>query len=521
MLAPLLLIDILAAACGGAANPAQTPVPTVAQTAAPNSSQHLTPASTQTAAPTPSPTAVPIVSPTPTPVRALDPAGPWLVGMTDQGPVAINPDGTGWTEFFARAANANSAGWLEAELSSTGWMAAIVAGSEGFPTSLVIGRPGMGIVRKLPILTPELEAEMDQPDENGLPKAWTQDVYLALDAEGWLDTLAWSPDGRTLAYVAAVDGPSADVYVYDTVADEVRRLTDGPNQPKLLGWSADSRWVLHLEITDINLGDGIWWDTLGLWAAAVDGSQAKKVPGVERPLLLLHWGSPTRFMVIYYGHGPLPPAQIDLIDVDTGPVATLYPGFVYQWAIDPETGTLAFLVDPSDDPAEPGLEAGLYLVSPERPTPQLVGYADSAKQPHLDYTDAPVWSAELNAFLIPTSDDRVTFVSTAGEMFRRIEGECGLPVPSPDGRWLAFRSCSRISSGIRVLSEQDGRVLELSLGTVGEFFWGPDSAGIYYFQGSDPAQLIYVPIPEGLPRLIHPDSGLEEWYWPPRFVEGP
>jgi Tol biopolymer transport system component len=106
-------------------------------------------------------------------------------------------------------------------------------------------------------------------------------------------------------------------------------------------------------------------------------------------------------------------------------------------------------------------------------------------------------------------------------MFRRIEGECGLPVPSPDGRWLAFRSCSRISSGIRVLSEQDGRVLELSLGTVGEFFWGPDSAGIYYFQGSDPAQLIYVPIPEGLPRLIHPDSGLEEWYWPPRFVEGP
>ena len=72
-----------------------------------------------------------------------------------------------------------------------------------------------------------------------------------------------------------------------------------------------------------------------------------------------------------------------------------------------------------------------------------------------------------------------------------------------------------------MLSEEDGRVLSLSLGTVGDFFWGPDSAGIYYFQGSDPAQLMYVPVPEGIPRLIHPDSGLEEWYWPPRFVEGP
>src|SRR4030067_911426 len=80
------------------------------------------------------------------------------------------------------------------------------------------------------IIAPELAAEMDQLDEDGQPKAWTEDVYLALDAEGWLDTLAWSPDGRTLAYVAAVDGPSADGYVYDTVPAAGRRLTDGPHQ---------------------------------------------------------------------------------------------------------------------------------------------------------------------------------------------------------------------------------------------------------------------------------------------------
>ena len=221
------------------------------------------------------------------------------------------------------------------------------------------------------------------------------------------------------------------------------------------------------------------------------------------------------------GH-PRPPVQIDRIDLDTGPVTTLYPGYVYQqWAVDPDTSTLAFLVDPSDDPAEPGLEAGLYLVSPEHPTPQLVGYADPTKEPQLNYTDAPVWSAELNAFLIPTSDDSVSFVSTAGEIVRRIEGECSLPVPSPDGRWLAFESCTRIPSSIRVRSEEDGRVVTLDLGALDRFFWGPDSAGLYYFQGRDPAQLMYVPVPEGAPRLIHPDSGLGGGYWSPRFGEGP
>ena len=85
-----------------------------------------------------------------------------------------------------------------------------------------------------------------------------------------------------------------------------------------------------------------------------------------------------------------------------------------------------------------------------------------------------------------------------------------LPVPSLDGHWLALKPCSRIPSGLRVHSEVDGRVLDVSLGPVNSFFWGPDSAGIYYFQGAYPAphQRRYEPVPEGTPRLIHPDSGL-------------
>lgn len=477
-----------------------------------------------TEAPTTTPAATP--APNPTPVRALNPSGPWLMGITQRGPVALNPDGTGLTELFAEAAIDRSKGWLNSEISSTGWVAAVAEGMEGAPWMLVIGRPPLGVVKQIPVLSPELAAEIDQPGEGGWRKRWTEDVYLALDADGFIDTLAWSPDGRLLAYVAAVDGPSADLYVYDTVKDEIRRLTDGPNQPKLLGWSADGRWVLHLEITDIQLGDGVWWDTLGLWAAASDGSEARRVPGVEGPVLLLDWGTPTRFMAVHYSHGPRPPFQIDLIDLEAGPVKTLYPGSTYQWAVDPKSGTLAFLVDPWVDPETAGLQSGMYVASPSRPAPKLVVSTNldletPTEQPYLAITAGPVWSAALDAFLIADSDGIASLVSSAGEIVRRIEGKCSLPLPSPDGRWLAYESCSRTPSSIEVHSEEDGRVLELSLGPVDDFFWAPDSGGIYYFQGRDPAQLWYVPVPEGAAQLIHPDSGLQGGWWAPKFVEGP
>ncbi len=80
---------------------------------------------------------------------------------------------------------------------------------------------------------------MNDPGKFGQRQLEVEDVYLVLHGEGFLDTLAWSPDGRFLAYVAATDGPSADIYVYDTQTSEVRRITDGPNQPELLGWSPE------------------------------------------------------------------------------------------------------------------------------------------------------------------------------------------------------------------------------------------------------------------------------------------
>ena len=476
---------------------------------------------TEPASPQPTEEAL-IPEPLPTPQVGLSTVGPWLLGISrEEGPVAMNSDGSGLTKLFSKVSVGNAEEWLDAEISSAGWVAQIFDGVDAAPRLLITGPPNFDFVKQIPIMTAELAAEMNVITENGMKRAWTEDVYLALNSYGFIKPLSWSPDGRTLAFVAAVDGPSADVYVYDTVANEFRRLTDGPNQPKLLGWSADSRWILHLEIKDIGAGDGVWWDTVALWAATADGSEIMRVPGVEENVHFLNWSSPTLVMIVHDTYGPLPPFQIDLIDIYTGPVATIYPGSVYQWAIDPATGSIAFVVEEYEYERRKVLDPGLYMASPSRPTPLPVGSKDPDNESYLGSVGLPTWSPQLNAFMVITQDRTVAAISTSGELLRIFEGECTLPrfpVPSPDGRWLAFESCSERPARIRVHSEENGRVWEVLVGSFNDFFWSPDSSGIFYFQGEAPEQLMYVAVPEGTPRLIHPDSGLRSGYRLPQFI---
>jgi dipeptidyl aminopeptidase/acylaminoacyl peptidase len=59
------------------------------------------------------------------------------------------------------------------------------------------------------------------------------------------DNLAWQPGGRYLAFVGAMDGPTADLYLYDTESDEIKRLTDGDEvQAVFPTWSWDGEFIL-------------------------------------------------------------------------------------------------------------------------------------------------------------------------------------------------------------------------------------------------------------------------------------
>jgi len=70
------------------------------------------------------------------------------------------------------------------------------------------------------------------------PEAFT--AYAIRD----YDNLAWQPGGRYLAFVGAMDGPTSDLYLYDTETGEIKRLTDGEAQAVFPSWSWDGEFIL-------------------------------------------------------------------------------------------------------------------------------------------------------------------------------------------------------------------------------------------------------------------------------------
>jgi hypothetical protein len=81
--------------------------------------------------------------------------------------------------------------------------------------------------------------------------------------------VSWQPgDGRLLAFTGAVNGPTSDLYTYDTQTGDITQLTDGPSQAIEPSWSPDGKYILHYGVSWVppfggailgfNRFDGAW-----------------------------------------------------------------------------------------------------------------------------------------------------------------------------------------------------------------------------------------------------------------------
>jgi flagellar basal body-associated protein FliL len=87
-----------------------------------------------------------------------------------------------------------------------------------------------------PIIRPGAEGEHGDP------------AFEAYGAMQYTDNLAWSPDATRLAFVAARDGDSADVYLFNRSDGSVTRLTDEAGHAAALHWSPDGQFLQYLSI---------------------------------------------------------------------------------------------------------------------------------------------------------------------------------------------------------------------------------------------------------------------------------
>ncbi|MDF1515940.1 MAG: hypothetical protein P1S60_19180, partial [Anaerolineae bacterium] len=121
--------------------------------------------------------------------------------------------------------------------------------------------------------------------------------YLAADAVTIAtrdDSFAWSPDGRRLAFVAMREGPTADLYLYDTITSSIARITQQGAHASRPLWSLDGAFILHTALIGANIDTGM--HVQGFWQSTVDGSEASRVHEGEDQLV--GWTSGNNFL--YY-----------------------------------------------------------------------------------------------------------------------------------------------------------------------------------------------------------------------------
>ena len=103
-------------------------------------------------------------------------------------------------------------------------------------------------------------------------------VEQVFAAAGVWNTLVWSHDGSMLAFNAAIDGPSADLYVYHTSDGSVVQLTDGLSQSVNPVFSPDDRYILQGAVESLHWGySGAGYDYLNIWAVRSDDGGVHKL----------------------------------------------------------------------------------------------------------------------------------------------------------------------------------------------------------------------------------------------------
>lgn len=283
----------------------------------------------------------------------LNAEGPWLLMETDQGLWAANPDGSG----LAQLTNVDFwHGDLQDAIQPGGSQVVFITPG-GFDfhqmTLNVLSLPDGQVTKVTALTSPETETYADAgPGDPG---------FEALRAVGEQRSYAWSPDGTRLAFVGVMDGPSAELYLYDAASAQIKRVSQDDAHNYRPSWAPDGNYLLYLGADAFGTGAG--FDTTGVWSVYGDGTNVTwlYVPegGAEE---LVGWLDNTT-AVLDTWNPACGSERLRLYDIVTSNKVMLNEDCFISAAAAASAGRAAILFANS---------AGLYLLTAEDRTPVLV-----------------------------------------------------------------------------------------------------------------------------------------------------
>lgn len=476
-IAMLSLVALFLTSCGGAqiepsATPAfDLPTETIMQS---TFTPDIAPSKTEAPLPT--------LIPSPRADVPLSNEGPWWVFKTEDALWAVNPDGSGLRKLITEQ---NIVSNLRDGVAPRGGHLAYLTGIgtdniHGLTLTLLSLPSGESQIIT-PLTSPEIELalETDQRDQ-------AIEAALALT---WTKSLDWSADGRRLAFMGVMEGPTSDLYIYSLDDDSTTRLSDGPTQAIRPIWGPLGDYILHAGVRSMGSGGGM--NMVGFWAARDDGSEFKSLfdPSGSGDEIVVGWVDPETFVVFTWtltGN-----RNLRSINVETGETRVFFEGcFNEELALNEPTGAVLLAVNEYSANCIPGVLQGLYLVS------TVSGQALRIVEDEAHYIR---WSKEADLFLALT-EYGVLAVSTTGEFIDLDvpEGALWFPVVAPNTKLLAWTGEGGVWIG-SLLGSIDHPPSQIFSERAGGAAWGPQGEHLLFVSGG---ALYVAHSPDFIPVLV-------------------
>ena len=275
--------------------------------------------------------------------------------------------------------------------------------------------------------------------------------------------ISWSADGRYLAFAAAIDRFSADLYILDTQTQAVNRLAADEHAPNGPAWSPDGTQIAYAQV--ISFGTGAGWSVQGLWLVE---------PSIDKHELILAAHGTAYFPLAWVGNDALivtgggwvrGDQHLGIIDLETGMFEWFFEGPLYLYAVDPDDMAYFILSAPTDEDAAVDT-FGLYLASPGQSPHRCMALDD-------EQVFSVGWSQALGVMYAGMEEETVLFSLNCERIGRVRQG--GAAYISPDGAWLA--SFTPGTEGLTVFSFRSLEQQFIPDLNVDALIWSPGSNG--------------------------------------------
>lgn len=330
------------------------------------------------------------------------------------------------------------------------------------------------------ILQLELSGPILKAGQGVMDSSVGDPTFEAFRAMRFIHSIAWSPDGTKLAFIAAIDGDSADVYLYEPAAQSVTRITDEAGHAFELNWSPDGQLLEYLSANSFGTGAGSQME--GLWVYEVESNQYLPLENLESSgETFLAWTDNSHFLITSWS--PIcENYNLRLVNADRFFNEPIVTGCFSGIAYDPEQKHGLFAVTDFNvencscgDP----LEFGLMLFGEE------IGYPVAGEIGYKKFELIDAYTVSFlpkgNLFLVYGGDgQKFVFNDQLADMDIPAEVYQFTPYTSPGGANWAWSSRSK--NGLWVTKDRNMNPVELSSLFSGVPLWSEDGESIYYYE---------------------------------------